>query len=123
MKTRLVRLGAKGLSGARAHLRYIQRDGVTREGAAGELYGRDADQADGKAFLKRVKDETGAPIAAYHVSGEYSMLKAAAANGWIDERGAAMESLTAIRRAGADMIITYYAKDAAAWLSSEAAQR
>ena len=51
------------------------------------------------------------------------MLKAAATNGWIDERGAAMESLTAIRRAGADMIITYYAKDAAAWLSSEAAQR
>lgn len=53
VKTRLVRLGAKGLPGARAHLRYIQRDGVTREGAAGELYGRDADQADGKAFLER----------------------------------------------------------------------
>jgi porphobilinogen synthase len=66
--------------------------------------------------VRRVKDETGAPVAAYHVSGEYSMLKAAAANGWIDERAAAMESLTAIRRAGADMIITYYAKDAAAWL-------
>jgi porphobilinogen synthase len=64
--------------------------------------------------VRRVK--TGAPVAAYHVSGEYSMLKAAAANGWIDERAAAMESLTAIRRAGADMIITYYAKDAAAWL-------
>jgi porphobilinogen synthase len=73
--------------------------------------------------VRRVKDETGAPVAAYHVSGEYSMLKAAAANGWIDERGAAMESLTAIRRAGADMIITYYAKDAAAWLSSEAGRR
>jgi len=53
VKTRLVRLGARGLPGARAHLRYIQRDGVTREGAAGELYGRDADQADGKAFLER----------------------------------------------------------------------
>jgi type IV secretory pathway VirD2 relaxase len=53
VKTRLVRLGAKGLPGARAHLRYIQRDGVTREGAPGELYGRDADQADGKAFLER----------------------------------------------------------------------
>src|ERR671922_494512 len=66
--------------------------------------------------IRRVKDATGAPLAAYHVGGEYSMLKAAAANGWIDERGAAMESLTAIRRAGADMIITYYAKDAAAWL-------
>jgi type IV secretory pathway VirD2 relaxase len=53
VKTRLVRLGAKGLPGARAHLRYIQRDGVTRDGAAGELYGRVADQADGKAFLER----------------------------------------------------------------------
>jgi porphobilinogen synthase len=66
--------------------------------------------------VRRVKDATGAPLAAYHVGGEYSMLKAAAANGWIDERAAAMESLTAIRRAGADMIITYFAKDAAAWL-------
>ena len=66
--------------------------------------------------VRRVKDATGAPLAAYHVGGEYSMLKAAAANGWIDERAAAMESLTSIRRAGADMIITYFAKDAAAWL-------
>lgn len=53
VKTRLVRLGAKGLPAARAHLRYIQRDGVTREGAVGELYGPDIDQADGKAFLER----------------------------------------------------------------------
>ena len=66
--------------------------------------------------IRRVKDATGAPLAAYHVCGEYSMLKAAAANGWIDERAAALESLTSIRRAGADVIITYYAKDAAAWL-------
>jgi porphobilinogen synthase len=66
--------------------------------------------------VRRVKDATGAPVAAYHVSGEYSMLKAAAANGWIDERAAAMESLTAIRRAGADLVFTYYAKEAAAWL-------
>src|SRR5215203_175235 len=73
--------------------------------------------------IRRVKDATGAPLAAYHVGGEYSMLKAVAANGWIDERAAAMESLTAIRRAGADMIITYFAKDAAAWLSAEAARR
>ena len=57
VKTRLVRLGAKGLPGARAHLRYIQRDGVTREGAPGELYGRDDDHADGKAFLKRCDGE------------------------------------------------------------------
>ncbi|HET9185561.1 MAG TPA: porphobilinogen synthase [Solirubrobacterales bacterium] len=66
--------------------------------------------------VRRVKDETGAPLAAYHVSGEYSMLKAAAANGWLDERAAALEALTSIRRAGADAIVTYYAKEAAAWL-------
>jgi porphobilinogen synthase len=66
--------------------------------------------------VRRVKEETGAPLAAYHVSGEYSMLKAAAANGWIDERAAVLETLTSIRRAGADAIVTYYAKEAAAWL-------
>jgi porphobilinogen synthase len=63
--------------------------------------------------IRRVKDEFGYPTAAYHVSGEYSMLKAAARNGWIDEPRAMMETLTAIRRAGADIIITYYARDAA----------
>ena len=67
--------------------------------------------------IHRVKEATGAPVAAYHVSGEYSMLKAAGANGWLDERAAAMESLVAIRRAGADMVITYFAKDAAQWLA------
>jgi porphobilinogen synthase len=66
--------------------------------------------------VRRVKDATGAPVAAYHVSGEYSMLKAAAANGWIDERAAVVEALTSIRRAGADAIVTYYAKEAAPWL-------
>jgi porphobilinogen synthase len=66
--------------------------------------------------VRRIKQETGAPLAAYHVSGEYSMLKAAAANGWIDERAAVVETLTSIRRAGADAIVTYYAKEAAAWL-------
>jgi porphobilinogen synthase len=66
--------------------------------------------------VRRVKDATGAPLAAYHVSGEYSMLKAAAANGWIDERAAVLETLTSIRRAGADAVITYYAKEAAGWL-------
>ena len=60
----------------------------------------------------RVKQEFGLPTAAYHVSGEYAMLKAAARNGWIDEPRAMMETLTAIRRAGADIIITYYARDA-----------
>ncbi len=66
--------------------------------------------------VRRVKDAAGAPLAAYQVSGEYSMLKAAAANGWLDERAAVLETLTAIRRAGADAVVTYYAKEAAKWL-------
>jgi porphobilinogen synthase len=66
--------------------------------------------------IRGVKAQTGAPVAAFHVSGEYSMLKAAAQNGWIDERQAVVESLTAIRRAGADLVFTYYAKEAASWL-------
>jgi porphobilinogen synthase len=56
------------------------------------------------------------PLAAYNVSGEYAMVKAAAANGWLDERAVALEVLTGIRRAGADLVVTYHAKDAAAWL-------
>lgn len=67
-------------------------------------------------IVRRVKDETGAPVAAYQVSGEYSMIKAAAGNGWIDGRAAALESLVSIRRAGADFIVTYFAKEAAGWL-------
>jgi porphobilinogen synthase len=63
--------------------------------------------------IAKVKTRFGLPTAAYHVSGEYSMLKAAAANGWIDERRAMMETLTSISRAGADIIITYYAREAA----------
>src|SRR5205085_2362108 len=63
--------------------------------------------------IARVKDAFHFPTAAYHVSGEYAMLKAAARNGWIDEDRAMLETLTAIRRAGADIIITYYARDAA----------
>ena len=57
------------------------------------------------------------PVAAYQVSGEYAMIRAAAANNWIDERAAALESLTGIRRAGADIVLTYWAAEAAAWLS------
>ena len=68
--------------------------------------------------IRRAKDETGFPMAAYNVSGEYAMLKAAAANGWLDERRATLEVLTSIRRAGADLILTYHAKDAAEWLAS-----
>jgi porphobilinogen synthase len=59
------------------------------------------------------------PVGAYHVSGEYAMLKAAAANGWIDERRAALEALTGIKRAGADLVITYYAAQAARWLAED----
>ncbi len=66
--------------------------------------------------IRRVKDETRMPVAAYHVSGEYAALKAAAAAGYLDERAAVLEVLTAIRRAGADIVITYHAKDAARWL-------
>ncbi len=69
--------------------------------------------------LYRVKSETGFPTVAYNVSGEYSMVKAAAKNGWIDERRVVLELLTSIKRAGADMIITYHAKDAARWLAEE----
>lgn len=67
-------------------------------------------------ILHRVKTEFGYPTAAYSVSGEYSMIKAAAAKGWIDERAATMESLLAMRRAGADILITYAAADVARWL-------
>jgi porphobilinogen synthase len=66
--------------------------------------------------IRRVKDATSMPLAAYNVSGEYAMLKAAAAAGYLDERTAVLETLTSIRRAGADILITYHAKDAARWL-------
>ena len=67
--------------------------------------------------LTRARAITDLPLAAYHVSGEYSMIKAAAANGWIDGDAVALEQLTAVKRAGADAILTYFAKEAAAWLS------
>jgi porphobilinogen synthase len=67
--------------------------------------------------IRRAKDETRAPLAAYNVSGEYAMVKAAAGNGWLDERTAVLEVLTSIRRAGADLVLTYHAKDAADWLT------
>ena len=68
--------------------------------------------------LRRAKDATGFPMAAYNVSGEYAMVKAAAMQGWLDERRVVLELLTSIRRAGADLVLTYHAKDAAAWLAS-----
>jgi len=67
--------------------------------------------------IRRAKDATRFPMAAYNVSGEYAMLKAAAGNGWLDERKAVLEVLTSIRRSGADLVVTYHAKDAADWLS------
>jgi porphobilinogen synthase len=66
--------------------------------------------------IHAVKQETKFPLAAYNVSGEYSMIKAAAANGWLDEERAVMEAVTGIKRAGADLIITYHAKDIAGWI-------
>jgi len=70
-------------------------------------------------IVRRVKDRFGAPTFAYQVSGEYAMLKAAALNGWIDERACVLEALTAIRRAGADAVLTYFALQAAGWLREE----
>ncbi|MGE0372155.1 MAG: porphobilinogen synthase [Gammaproteobacteria bacterium] len=69
-------------------------------------------------IVRRVKDMFGAPTFVYQVSGEYAMLKAAAERGWLNERAAVMESLLAMKRAGADAILSYYAKDAAGWLRS-----
>ena len=66
--------------------------------------------------IARARDRFDLPLAAYSVSGEYAMLKAAAQNGWLDERSAVLEALTGIKRAGADIILTYHAKDAARWL-------
>jgi porphobilinogen synthase len=67
-------------------------------------------------IIRRVKERFGVPVAAYNVSGEFAMVKAAAQRGWIDERRVALEILTGIKRAGADMILTYHATDAARWL-------
>ena len=67
-------------------------------------------------IICRVRERFDLPIVAYNVSGEYAMVKAAAERGWIDERGVVMEQLTGMKRAGADLILTYHAKDAARWL-------
>ncbi|MEG6551469.1 porphobilinogen synthase, partial [Desulfocurvibacter africanus] len=67
-------------------------------------------------IIRDLRENFDTPIAAYHVSGEYAMIKAAAANGWIDEKRVVMESLIGIKRAGADLILTYYAEDALDWL-------
>jgi porphobilinogen synthase len=67
--------------------------------------------------IRAVRESVDLPVAAYNVSGEYAMVKAAAARGWIDERRIVRETLTSIRRAGADVILTYHAKDLARWTS------
>ena len=70
-------------------------------------------------ILRDVKEQFDYPVAAYNVSGEYAMVKAAAANGWIDEKRMVMETLLSMKRAGADIIITYHAMDAARWLQEK----
>jgi porphobilinogen synthase len=67
--------------------------------------------------IKGLREKFPVPLAAYQVSGEYSMIKAAAEKGWLDEKKAVLEALTSIKRAGADFILSYFAKDAAKWLS------
>jgi porphobilinogen synthase len=69
-------------------------------------------------IVRQVRERFDVPVAAYNVSGEYSMVKAAALNNWIDEKRVVLEILTGIQRAGAGIILTYYAKDAARWLKS-----
>jgi porphobilinogen synthase len=69
-------------------------------------------------LVRQVKDKFGHPVAVYNVSGEYSMIKAAAANGWLDEQAVVLEMMTAFKRAGADLILTYWARDVARWLKS-----
>ncbi len=68
-------------------------------------------------LIREIKDASRLPLAAYNVSGEYAMVKAAAAAGYLDERASVLEILTSLRRSGADIIITYHAKEAAKWLS------
>jgi porphobilinogen synthase len=67
-------------------------------------------------IIRRVRDQFDVPVAAYNVSGEYAMVKAAAQNGWVDEKRVVLEILTGIQRAGADILLTYHAKDVARWL-------
>jgi porphobilinogen synthase len=94
-----------------------------REAAADEAEGADVLMVKpGLPYLdviRLLRDNSSLPIAAYHVSGEYAMLKAAAERGWLDERAAVLEALLCLKRAGADIILTYYATQAAAWLNED----
>ena len=70
-------------------------------------------------IIRLLRDNSPLPIAAYHVSGEYAMLKAAAERGWLNEEESVLEALTSLKRAGADLILTYYATQAAKWMAGE----
>ena len=113
---------ARRASATAAHTRWTRptRDEAIREVALDLAEGADIVMVKpALAYLDiicRVKETFGVPVAAYNVSGEYAMIKAAAANGWIDERRIVLETLTGIKRAGADMILTYHALDVARWL-------
>lgn len=91
-----------------------------REAALDEMEGADIMMVKpGMPYLdviRALRDSSALPISAYHVSGEYAMLKAAAERGWLNERDAVLEALTCFRRAGADLILTYYGIEAAKWL-------
>jgi len=109
--------------------RGYQMDPANGREALRELELDEAEGADivmvkpGLAFMDvvlRLRQSTDLPVAVYNVSGEYSMIKAAAERGWIDERGVVLETLTGFKRAGADLILTYHALDAAQWLAEEA---
>jgi porphobilinogen synthase len=70
-------------------------------------------------IIHRLKNATPLPVAAYHVSGEYAMIKAASERGWVTEKDVVMEAMTCFKRAGADVILTYYAKQAAQWIEKD----
>eukprot|EP01041_Mallomonas_annulata_P012208 gene12208-25637_t len=70
-------------------------------------------------IIRRLRDYSSLPIAAYHVSGEYAMMKAAVEKGWLDEKKAVLETMTCFKRAGSDIILTYYAKRAAKWMAED----
>jgi porphobilinogen synthase len=120
-------VGSAGALGKGGKTTY-QRDPATADEAVREV-GLDLDEGADMVMIKpglpyldivrRVKDHFGAPTFVYQVSGEYAMLKAAALNGWLDERACVLEALTSMKRAGADGVLTYFALDAARWLRED----
>lgn len=96
---------------------------AVRELRADELEGADIMMVKpGMPYLdvvRLLRDQTSLPVAVYHVSGEYAMMKAAAERGWLNEKEAVLEAMTCFRRAGADLILTYYSTEAAKWMAGE----